>query len=246
MEAYLINGPTQGGGNKRGKRMARKRMGRDSKGRFLKRGGKRRTRRARRSVAPKVRRRRTHRRRHVVHAYTAHRHKRSITLTPHKKKWRVRQHMSNPVFDLGGITDSLITVGVLFGTLFVMGFANKQVQSLPIPRGKWLDLGYKLGLGLLGAWGARELARRRLIDGNKAMVAATAAFVPLGMGLLNEFVPAVAGQVSLAADETMGAELEGVYPQDLGLSPCRSPRSDYTICADLGAELEAESESGMY
>ena len=158
MEPYLINGPRKAGPKRRKKNMAR----RNKKGQFVK-GSKRkvrRSRKARRVVAKVTRRRKTHRRRHTVGAYTAHRHKRVITLHPRKKKWRVRQHMSNPV--MGDVTDNLIAVGVLFGTLFAVGFLNRQAEKLPLPQSQWTGLAVKLGVAIGAAWGGLALAFRSM------------------------------------------------------------------------------------
>jgi hypothetical protein len=246
MEAYLINPVTRKAGaasrrNKMAKRRYRRNTPkRNAKGRFVKGSGAV-------TAAPKARKHRKYKPRPVKKFKRRGGVGRRVKIAGGLKRrfrHRVRSHISNPPI-VGQVVNGLITAGVLFGTLFAVGFINKQ---LPIPQGKFTPLLTKLGVALLAAWGVRELSRRGLIRGqNNVVVAQAAVFAPLGMSLLSTFVPAVAAQVSLAGD--MGAELSGYLPQDLGMSMAPGGRgriSDYTVSAELNAELEAETESGAF
>ena len=246
MEAYLINPVSRkAGAVSRSKKMAKGK--RNKKGQFVKKGAKsatkvrkvRKVRKARKaSTGKKTKTRKTQ----VwgVKGYTVKKH----SVRKHKAHGRTTSWLSNPPI-LGEVTHGLITAGVLFGALFAVGFVGKQVEKLPIPQGKYTPLLTKLGVALLAVWGVRQLARRGILKGEQVIVAQTAAFVPLGMSLLSTFAPQAAAQVSLAAE--MNAELNGYLPQDLGMA--MSPRgrlSDYTVSAELNAELESESESGSF
>jgi hypothetical protein len=240
MEAYLINPVTRTARPKAGtirrKKMALKR---NKKGRFVKGSKAVKSRKA--SKSRKVRRTRKAATVTVVRAkHTVKRHRRAWTVKKHKAHKRKSSWMSNPPI-IGDITSHLIMAGVLFGTLFAVGFVNKQAEKLPIPQGKFTPLLTKLGVALLAVWGVRQLSRRGLLRGENAIVAQAATFVPVAYAALATFAPAAAAQVNLAA------ELGGYLPQDLGMA--MSPRgrlSDYTVSAELGAELEAESESGAF
>jgi hypothetical protein len=240
MEAYLINPVTRTArpkaGTNRRKKMALKR---NKKGRFVKGSRPAKHRKARKTR--KVRRTRKASTMPVVRAkHTVKRHRRVWSVKKHRAHKRKSSWLSNPPI-LGDITSHLIMAGVLFGTLFAVGFVNKQAEKLPLPAGKYTPLLTKLGVALLAVWGVRQLSRKGIIRGENAIVAQAATFVPVAYAALATFAPAAAAQVNLAA------ELQGYLPQDLGMPMGRGSRiSDYTVSAELGAELEAESESGQF
>ena len=247
MEAYLINPVNRKAGKTKRKKRTTAMAKRNKKGQFVKGGGKttkrggkttkrKSTKRASRKAAPS----RATRRRHVVKAYQATRHKKSATIHYKKQSWGVAKHMSNPFnMGIGGLGEELIGVGIAFGTLFAVGFLNRQSERLPLPANKWVGLGVKLGVALGAAYGVSQLSKRNIISGRNATVARVMCFAPFTMAILNEFVPAVASQVSLNAD------LNGYYPQELGME-AGNRLSDNTISAELAAELEQESEESAY
>ncbi len=213
---------------------------RNAKGRFVKRGG---APKAARKASRKVSHRKAvvHRKRHAVK-----RHRKVWSVASHTAHARRSGWMSNPnVMSFGGIGSELMTVGVLFGTLFAAGFIARQAAKLPLPANKWVSLAEKLGVALLGAYGVRYLARRNLLSQRNATVATATMFVPLGMGLLNEFIPAVASQVQLAGAQSLNAELGGMYPQELGTA-FRSAPAGLGLGAELEGAIERDSEMAPY
>ena len=240
MEAYLINPVNRKAGKTKRKKRTTAMAKRNKKGQFVKRGGKT---TKRKSTKRKSTNRNPHKaapRRHVVKAYRATRHKKRAIIHYKKRSWRVAKHLSNPFnMGIGGLGEELIGVGIAFGTLFAVGFLNRQSERLPLPANKWVGLGVKLGVALGAAYGVSQLSKRNIISGRNATVARVMCFAPFTMAILNEFVPAVASQVSLNAD------LNGYYPQELGME-AGNRLSDNTISAELAAELEQESEESAY
>lgn len=197
-------------------------------------------RRHRRKARLSVRRRRSRRNPHVVRSHVQRIGRRRV---------RVRRHMSNPNWGAATI-DGLVLAGVLFGALFVVGVANKQTEKVGVLQSGWGNLAAKLGVGLLGSIGALMLVRKGWLSQTNAKVVAAASFAPLLMSGVRMISPALASNVSLAGDDgDLGATLGGFFPQELGMRA--GPRlSDYTIDAELSAELggrlERETETSAY
>lgn len=190
-----------------------------------------------------------------------HKRKRHSVKRHHRKGTSVKRHMSNPLrrrshrrssrrrshrnpmAGLGNVGSStmtgLIAAGVLFGTLFAVGMANKQAEKLPYANSsQWANLAAKLAVALGGLYLVNMAGRKGWLTGTNKAVASAAVFAPLGLSLLNTLAPSIANQISLADDDEMAAQL--------GME-AGNRVSDYTIDAELGAELgKQETESSAY
>lgn len=190
----------------------------------------------RRRKARKAHRKSSHRRRHAVRAHSVKRYRRPRSGV---------SYMSNPIGSLGqtgsAAVGGLVAVGVLFGSLFAVGYLNGLKNRVPMLATGWGSLAAKLAIGLGVGVAAKMLSDRNWLSGKNAAVVAAAGFAPLGLDLLGRVAPGIAGQITLA-DEDMSA--------DMGIPP--GPRlSDYTVDAEMGAEMGAElgqgeSESSSY
>jgi len=175
----------------------------------------------------------SHRRRHVVHA-----HKVSSYRRPRKGK----QYMSNPFGGVGqtgsAVMGGLVAVGVLFGSLFAVGYLNGMKNRVPMLASGWGSLAAKLAIGLGVGMAATWANRRGWLSHDKVAVVAAAGFAPLGLDLLGRVAPGIAGSITLAEDDEMSA----------GLSMTPGNRlSDNTIDAEMSAEMsEGESEVSTY
>jgi hypothetical protein len=243
MEAYLINPARKAARKNRrkgAKRMAKKRQPAALRKYWAKkRAGKvtRKTRKSRKSrrVSRKSRRK-SHRAKHLVKRH----HRKGGRVGSYSRKGAsVKRHWSNPMMGLGNLgqttLDGLIAAGVLFGALFAVGYANGLVKRVPMLAAGWGELAGKLAIALGVVIASGYAVRRDLISREKALVIGVAGFAPLGLSLLGRFAPGVAGMVTLSedGDDGMGARL--------GMTP-GNRLSDYTIDAELAAELQGSSE----
>ena len=218
--------------------------------------GRRKVRRSRKAApapapARKRRVRRTYRkasrRRHTVHAYKARHHKRTWTSHARRKAWKVRQHMSNPWGRPGqAAIEGLVAAGIILGGLFVVGFANRQLQRVPALSAGYMNLAGKLGIALAGAMGAAYAVKQGWLSKGNGVALMGVSFVPVAVGALNQFVPAVAQQISLAGVGERGLEsvvTEGAVGAELQAE--LQAEMEQEVGAELQAEMEAE-ESGSY
>lgn len=194
-------------------------------------------------------RRNPHKARRKRHSVKRH-HRKGATVKRHmsnplrrRSHRRSRRTHRNPMAGLGSVGSStmsgLIAAGVLFGTLFAVGMANKQAEKLPYANSsQWANLAAKLAVALGGLYLVNMAGRKGWLTGTNKAVASAAVFAPLGLSLLNQLAPSIANQISLADEDDMGAEL--------GME-AGNRVSDYTIDAELGAELgKQETESSAY
>jgi hypothetical protein len=197
---------------------------------------KRQTRRA----APKVvRAKRTHRKKHMVKRY----HRKGGHVKGYNRHGaNVKAHWSNPMGVPAALMEGLMTAGIVLGTLYVVGVANRQLERFGPTQSGWGNIAGKLGIALAAGYGAGWMARKGYLRAQNAHVVMGAAFLPLSLGLLNQFAPQVAGQISLASDEGMQAELEQ-EEVSADLEGRRNRLSDYAMAAELEAELEGETDS---
>ena len=249
MEAYLIN-PVRKAAEKKTKRrnkMAKRRQPAalrkywaKKKAEKVSRKVSRKSRKSRKSS--RKARRSTKRGKHIVKRY----HRKGGRVHGYSRKGTsVKRHWSNPMgLNLGNLgrttLDGLIAAGVLFGALFAVGYANGLVKRVPMLAAGWGELAGKLAVALGVGVAAGMAVRKGLISRERALVIGAAGFAPLGLSLLGRYLPSVAGQITLAEDEGMDAELAMTPGNRL---------SDYTIDAELAAELAgpmAESEESSY
>lgn len=189
----------------------------------------RKARRAPRRKAAKTYRRKSHRRRHIVKAH-------------HVTGYNRKRHWSNPFMRIGdtgsAVVGGLVAVGVLFGSLFAVGYLNGAKNRIPMLASGWGSLAAKLAIGLGVGMAAAWASRKNWVSGKNAAVIGAAGFAPLGLDLLSRVAPGIAGQISLA--DEMDAEMGA----GLGMTP-GNRLSDNTIDAEMGAEMGAEGESEM-
>ena len=186
--------------------------------------------------APKVHKTAPHkRRRHVVKAHRVGGYRRPKTGS---------QYLSNPMRAFGNtgsaVVGGLVAVGVLFGSLFAVGYINGFKNKVPMLASGWGSLAAKLAIGLGIGMAANEMSKRNWLSGKNAAIVAAAGFAPLGLDLLGRVAPGIASQISLADDEEVAAEMGA----EMGMTP-GNRLSDYTIDAEMGAEM-GESESSSY
>lgn len=197
-----------------------------------------------RKAAPKAARK-THRKRHHVKRY----HRKGGRVKSYTRRGaNVKSHWSNPMGIPGALLEGLMTAGIVLGTLYVVGVANRQLERFGPTSQGWGNLAGKLAIALAAGYGAGMAARKGWLKTQNAHVVMGAAFLPLTLGLLNRFAPQVAGQISLA-EEPISAEMEAEMEaegMDAALEmqvPRRGRLSDYMMGAELEAELEAETDS---
>jgi hypothetical protein len=150
--------------------------------------------------------------------------------------------MSNPLGGIGrtgsAVVGGLVAVGVLFGSLFAVGYLNGMKNRVPMLASGWGSLAAKLAIGLGVGVAAVWANRKGWVSGDKVAVISAAGFAPLGLDLLGRIAPGIAGQITLADDEGMDAELSMTQGNRL---------SDHTMDAELAAEMgEGESESSAF
>jgi len=167
--------------------------------------------------------------------------KRRITYHRRKRAWRGRHLVRTNPFGGGqagkALTQGLIAAGFILGGLFVVGMANRQMERVPMLQSGYFNLAGKLALALAGSMGALWAVRKGYISQGNGVALAGVAFVPMAVGALNRFMPNIAGQISLSADD-MSAELQG--PEDIN-----GVVQYGDINADMDAELQAELQADM-
>lgn len=267
LQPYLVNGPRKQGGsavlinrveprapNAKGskqmaKRKRRKLYGAAAAAHAKKVGRKNPHRRTKRRKARKAARR--YRRNPPAVAAVRHRRKRHMVTRHHRSGGRVssyrrggasvKSHWSNPL-GLGRsgqvAMEGLMGAGVILGTLFVVGFANKQLQRFQLTQAGWGNIAGKLALAVAGGTAAHMAARKGTISRATAYAITGAAMTPLLLGALAMVAPQVAGNISLADED---GDLGNVVTHG-----AVAGNMEAELRAQLEAQLEEEEvETGM-
>jgi len=256
MEAYLINPiarkprrvkketKTMAKRKKSGSRKKRKLAGAALAAYRKKRGlGSRKRKRSASKAAP----RKTRRKRHLVAAHS----RRGGAVSGYSRKGaRVKKHWSNPfgLPSFGGMTrdiqDGILaaaTLGAAFwGSRWLGNLAVRYIPGTNSGLPRWLT---KLAV----ATGTVMVARRITRDPGLRKVALAAAYFPIAVEGLGMVAPGIASEMAFAP--MLPAPSSAPKPSGmsayLGMPP--GPRlSDYTLDAELEAQLEQDMEYGVF
>ncbi len=137
---------------------------------------------------------------------------------------------------VGDLQKGLIAAGVLAGTYIAANWVGRQASRLPLPVPPFVT---KLGVAL----GVVYLSRMVVRDPGLRKVSLAGAFFPLTLEAISMVAPGLASQVLMPS-----ASLPGPIPgSDIALGmPPGNRLSDYTLDAELEAELDMDSEFGAF